>query len=73
VKEGESGYLIEGRDPAVFAARLKTLLTDRDLRARFGSSATSSAVPFTWENTAAGLLELYECLVTETFPEVCTC
>jgi D-inositol-3-phosphate glycosyltransferase len=73
VKDGESGYLIEGRDPSVFAARLKTLLADADLRTDFGNRAVAAAVPFTWENAASDLLELYECLVNETFPEVCTC
>ena len=73
VKDGESGYLIEGRDPSVFAGRLKTLLADADLRTDFGNRAAAAAIPFTWENAASELLELYECLVNETFPEVCTC
>jgi D-inositol-3-phosphate glycosyltransferase len=73
VKDGESGFLIEGRDPSVFAGRLKTLLSDDDLRERFGNRAASAAIPFTWDSTASELLELYECLVNETFPEVCTC
>ena len=73
VKDGGSGFLIEGRDPSVFAARLKTLLADDDLRTDFGNRAVAAAVPFTWENAASDLLELYECLVNETFPEVCTC
>jgi D-inositol-3-phosphate glycosyltransferase len=73
VEDGESGYLIEGRDPSVFAGRLKTLLADEDLSVRFGNRAAAAAIPFTWENAATELLELYECLVNETFPEVCTC
>ncbi|MGH2753904.1 MAG: glycosyltransferase [Actinomycetota bacterium] len=73
VQDGVSGYLIDGRDPSVFAGRLKTLLTDEQLREDFGTRAAMAAIPFTWENAAAELLELYECLVSETFPEVCTC
>ena len=68
-----SGFLVESRDPAVFAARLKTLLADRGLRARFGAAAVSAAASFSWDRTAASLQELYECLVREQSSEACTC
>ena len=73
VADEESGFLVDTRDPSVFAARLKTLLADPALRARFGAAAVASASPFSWDRTAASLQELYECLVREQSPEACTC
>jgi D-inositol-3-phosphate glycosyltransferase len=43
VEDERSGFLVETRDPAVFAARLKTLLADDPLRARFGAAAIGPA------------------------------
>lgn len=73
VVDERSGFLVDTRDPAVFAARLKTLLADPSLRARFGAAAVASAASFSWDRTAASLQELYECLVREQSPEACTC
>jgi D-inositol-3-phosphate glycosyltransferase len=73
VADERSGFLVDTRDPAVFAARLKTLLADPSLRARFAHAAVASAAAFSWERTAASLHELYECLVREQSPEACTC
>ncbi|OLB79531.1 MAG: alpha-(1-2)-phosphatidylinositol mannosyltransferase [Actinobacteria bacterium 13_2_20CM_2_71_6] len=38
VRDGETGYLVDGRDLDALADRLVTLLTDRDLARRFGSA-----------------------------------
>jgi D-inositol-3-phosphate glycosyltransferase len=73
VRDSESGFLVDSRDPAVFAARLKTILSDPDLRATFGQKAVESAASFSWTSTARAFLDLYDCLLTEQFPEVCTC
>jgi D-inositol-3-phosphate glycosyltransferase len=73
VRDGYSGYLVGTRDPSDFAARLKTLLADDDLRAEFSGNAIESAASFTWERTGRELADLYECLVTERLPEACTC
>lgn len=73
VRDGRSGYLIDSRDPSVFAARLKTVLSDPDLRSEFSERAIMSAAAFSWDVTAAEFLELYECLVREPSPEICTC
>jgi len=73
VSDERSGFLVDTRDPAVFAARLKTLLSDPALSARFGVEAVASAASFSWDRTAASLQELYECLVREQSPEACTC
>jgi D-inositol-3-phosphate glycosyltransferase len=73
VADGESGFLIDSRDPSVLAARAKTLLSDPDLAARFSRAAVASAERFSWERATAEFLELYECLVREDSPEACTC
>jgi D-inositol-3-phosphate glycosyltransferase len=73
VRDGESGWLIEDRDPAVFAARLKTLLSDDELQSVFSDAALDHAASFSWASTAGSLLELSECLVREKLPEACTC
>lgn len=38
VRDGETGYLVDGRDPADVAARLVTLLADPALRERMGAA-----------------------------------
>jgi D-inositol-3-phosphate glycosyltransferase len=73
VDDGVSGFLVDTRDPAVFAARLKTLLTDDALRASFRAAAARTTRDFSWDQSAATMLELYECLVREKMPEACTC
>jgi len=73
VRDGRSGFLVARRDPAIFAARLKTLLSDRDLHARFSAEAIDAASGFSWSRTASEFVELYQCLVREDSPEVCTC
>ncbi len=73
VADGRSGFLCGSRDASEFAGRLKTLLADRDLQDAFSSYAVGAAATFTWERTASQLAELYECLVTQRWPEVCTC
>lgn len=73
VESGESGFLIPNRDADRFAASIKTILSDQDLAERFALNATLRAAGFTWKATASRFLELYECLVTEKHPELCTC
>ncbi len=38
VRDGETGFLVNGRDQAQLADRVATLLADRDLAARFGTA-----------------------------------
>lgn len=72
VRDGSSGFLVETRDPAVFAGRLKTVLSDGDLLSAFQKEAVRTASRFSWEQTAESLLQLYECLMREQFREACT-
>lgn len=73
VRDGASGFLVSERDPVVVAGYLKSLLTDGSLQKSFSDVARAAAWSFTWERTARELLELYECLIEQRAPEVCTC
>ena len=73
VADGETGFLVNERDPAIFAARLKTVLADDDLRTRFGRAAVARAAGFDWARSADEFLDLYECLASDRAPELCTC
>ena len=73
VRDGASGYLLAERDPALLADRIELILNDPARRALFGAHAVASAERFSWERAAASALELYECLVNEGLPQLCTC
>lgn len=73
VNDGGSGFLVETRDAAVFAGRLKTLLSDPEMSVGLRAQAVHAAARFSWDKTADSFLELYECLVREESPEACTC
>ena len=73
VRDGQSGFLVDTRDPAVFASRLKTLLGDEQLIRDFRIAAASSAQAFSWERSASEFVELFDCLITERAPYPCTC
>jgi D-inositol-3-phosphate glycosyltransferase len=73
VRDGVSGFLVDSRDPAEFAARLRSLLEGDGLRASLSAAAVHAARRFSWDATSATLFELYECLVREGWPQACTC
>lgn len=73
VADGASGYLLGSRDPDRFAQRVGAILSDEALRDRLSRGAVEAAAGFSWEHTASGYLELYDCLASERAPEVCTC
>lgn len=54
VLDGETGYLVDPRDPADIAARLVELLRDRRLRARMGQRGRQRVIEqWTWDSIAA--------------------
>jgi D-inositol-3-phosphate glycosyltransferase len=59
VKHGESGLLVEGHDPADYAAALSTILADGTRGGRFAAGAIANSQQFSWPATANRLLELY--------------
>ena len=59
VAHGESGFLVEGWDPADYAAALRAILTDTVVAGRLAAGAVAHAAQYSWESTTDRLLELY--------------
>jgi len=59
VEDGVSGLLVEGWDPAGYAAAVRRVLTEPGLAAALGAGAVKHAEQFSWPATADRLLELY--------------
>jgi D-inositol-3-phosphate glycosyltransferase len=59
VADGGSGYLVDGHDPAAYAAALAKILYDPVEAERLSQGATEFAAQFSWPSTANRLLELY--------------
>jgi len=59
VSNGESGYLVDGWDPADYADKVTSILSDRDLSERLSVGAEKFSENFSWDKTADRLLELY--------------
>jgi D-inositol-3-phosphate glycosyltransferase len=62
VRDGVSGVLVDGHDPAVWAAVVARLLADPGERARMSAGGVEHAREFGWSMTASRLLELYRSL-----------
>jgi D-inositol-3-phosphate glycosyltransferase len=65
VRDGVSGCLVDGHDPADWARVLGGLLSSPGRRARLASGAVEHARCFSWDRTAAGLLTAYRSAVAE--------
>jgi D-inositol-3-phosphate glycosyltransferase len=63
VADGESGVLIDSRDPEEWARAITLLLDDPLLSAEFAVSARAFAEGFSWATSVAVLLDVYEGLV----------
>lgn len=59
VADGETGYLVDSREPSAFAARVDELIADPFLAHRMGVEATRRADRFAWSTTAGRLRRLY--------------
>ena len=60
VRDGVSGSLVEGHDPADWARVLGGLLGSPGRRARLAAGAVEHARGFSWDRTAEGLIEAYQ-------------
>ena len=60
VREGETGFLVPGRDPHALGNRLQLLLSDAALRARLGRQASDHAASYAWPGITRQIVELYE-------------
>jgi D-inositol-3-phosphate glycosyltransferase len=59
VEDGVTGFLVAGRDPADFAARIDDVLGDRDLAATMSTAAAALVPRYNWATTAARLRRVY--------------
>jgi D-inositol-3-phosphate glycosyltransferase len=59
VEHGETGYLIDSRDPAVYARHIEAVLASPETAHTLSRNATTLASGYTWSITAARLRRLY--------------
>lgn len=69
VDHGHTGFLVEERDPAVFASHVGELLDEPAVAAAMGATAAVRARRYTWSTTAARLRRLYADLTTAALVE----
>jgi D-inositol-3-phosphate glycosyltransferase len=71
VADGETGFLVEGRDPLEWATAVALLLDDHELAASMGARASARSGRWSWCMTAARLRRLCTDLVERT-PVTCS-
>lgn len=59
VEHGRTGFLVESRDPAIFARSLDRILGDAALARQFGDDAARVAGRYRWSTTAGRLRRVY--------------
>ena len=59
VRDGVTGFLVDGDDPADYADRIGRLLDDSDLERQMGRRGQLLAQRFSWSRTADRLIELF--------------
>jgi D-inositol-3-phosphate glycosyltransferase len=57
VQDGETGFLVDGRDPADFAKPMAAILGDGELAIRLGQRAAARSRAYTWRRAGAHLWE----------------
>jgi D-inositol-3-phosphate glycosyltransferase len=60
VTEGESGLLVDGHDPSVWAEALETLVIDDDARIAMGAAAPGHAAVYSWDATVERMKGVYD-------------
>jgi D-inositol-3-phosphate glycosyltransferase len=69
VDDGRTGYLVDSRDPAEYAARAAQILHDPVLAAEMSAAASRRASGYTWSTAAARLRRLYGDLTARALVE----
>jgi D-inositol-3-phosphate glycosyltransferase len=69
VDHGRTGYLVEGRDPAVYAHHVAEIVLDRGLADAMSVAAAQRARGYTWSIAAARLRRLYGTLTARSLVE----
>ena len=64
VRDGETGFLVQGNDPARYAEKMLMILGDPALAGRLSRAARVHAGRFTWDTTASGVGEVYRGLLS---------
>jgi glycosyltransferase involved in cell wall biosynthesis len=65
--DGETALLVAPGDSDALAARIRTALDDRELRARVGAAGRQRVIDrWTWRHTALGTVEQYRALLHQT-------
>ncbi|MFI0165099.1 D-inositol-3-phosphate glycosyltransferase [Streptomyces sp. NPDC017095] len=59
VRDGETGFLVQGHDPADYANVLRRFADAPDLPARMGRAAARHAQSFGWDTAAAATADVY--------------
>ena len=59
VADGRTGVLVDGHEPADYAAALERLLDDEQTRTEMGARAAKHAQQFGWARTAQHTLDAY--------------
>ena len=60
VLDGETGYLIQDRDPEQYADRIAALIENDEIRSRMSNAARARAESLSWDSTVSNLCEVYE-------------
>lgn len=60
VRHGETGFLVEGRDPGIYAAYLDELLANPGLATKMAADAVDRSWSYRWADTAEGVAEVYD-------------
>ncbi|MFF3765613.1 D-inositol-3-phosphate glycosyltransferase [Streptomyces sp. NPDC001922] len=65
VRDGESGFLVDGHDPRDYARALRRFSDDPSLADRMGAAAARHAQAFGWDASAASTAEVYTAAMQE--------
>ncbi|MFE0761085.1 D-inositol-3-phosphate glycosyltransferase [Streptomyces smyrnaeus] len=65
VRDGASGYLVAGHDPAEYARALRRFAADPSLAERLGAAAARHAQRFGWDAAAQATAEVYAAALQE--------
>ena len=69
VEDGRTGYLVDERDPSVFADRARRILSDPELAAAMSRRAPARVAAYTWSTAAERLRGLYDTLTARQLVE----
>jgi D-inositol-3-phosphate glycosyltransferase len=69
VDHGRTGFLVEDRDPAAFAAHVQRILGDPVLAGELAANAVARARGYTWSTAAGRLRRIYADLTARTLVE----